>query len=128
VFDPVPGIRPWPLRLGAFQPVERDVDGPVADRVHRELPPGEMAVEDDLGEGVWVVEQLAGVVEAGVGLAQRGGARHHAAVGEDLQRPEPEPFATESGAQAEVDGAWRLVGRMRCSRPGGGGGDHELYA
>lgn len=92
-----------------------------------ELPAGEMAVHDRVGENVRVVLQLACVAEPFVRAVQRGGPGHHPAVRVDLQRAHAEAFVAEPGAQTEVERPGNAVALVRGDPPQPVRGHHELY-
>ena len=103
MLDPVARVGPRVVPLGALDDVEGVVDGGVADRVGGEPETQTVGAAEELGELLDVPGHVAARLLAVVAARHRRGAADERAVGEHLDRADPQPFVAHPGAQAEVE-------------------------
>ncbi len=128
VLDAVAHVGSRPALLGLGVGVEDEVDGGVADGVGGHAPPRAVGLEDAAAQRLGVVLEVAPLA-GGVGevLAHGGGVADQRAVGEHLDRPEPQPVVAQAGAHAQVEAERHVVVDVRGERVQRVGGHHQLH-
>ena len=122
------GRSPVPLP-GLGDHLEGEVEGRVADRVHRQAPPGGRGRQRGAAHLPRVLLQVAGLAGAVmVVLGHRGGRPEHRTVGEHLRRADLQPLIAHAGAHAGIEGGQDAVVGVALDGVQGVEGDHRLEA